>query len=175
MPGFMQFLTGIYLWAGLLLFYTFRAPTLYMAALAFTAFGVHWFSLGMARVLGGDPRPNEFMAVSFAILSALGIVVFFHAGDWPVGLVFVGLAAVYVSEFFASMFILPRSRRVALDAEQQPPSRPSRHVSMFSESVRWASRVYSPVPGSCTSPLPPRSTPRVASTSLCRHCLRRAP
>jgi hypothetical protein len=45
-----------------------------------------------------------------------------------VGLVFVGLAAVYVSEFFASMFILPRSRRVALDAgataaEQALPTR----------------------------------------------------
>jgi hypothetical protein len=116
MPGFMQLLTGVWLWAGLLFFHTFRAPTLYMAALAFTAFGVHWFALGLARVLGGDPRPNEFMAISFAVLSALGIVVFFHAGDWPVGLVFVGLAAVYVCEFFASMFILPRSRRLALDA-----------------------------------------------------------
>ena len=117
MPGFLQFLTGVYLWAGLLFFHTFRAPTLYMAALAFTAFGVHWFSLGMTRVLRGDPRPNEFMAVAFAVLSALGIVVFFHAGDWPVGLVFVGLAAVYVSEFFASMFIFPRSRRAG---EAQP-------------------------------------------------------
>jgi hypothetical protein len=116
MPGFMQLLTGVWLWAGLLFFHTFRAPTLYMAALAFTAFGVHWFALGLARVLGGDPRPNEFMAISFAVLSALGIVVFFHAGDWPVGLVFVGLAAVYVCEFFASIFILPRSRRLALDA-----------------------------------------------------------
>src|SRR5204862_5909218 len=32
MPGFMQFLTGVYLWVGLLWFHSFRAPTLYMAA-----------------------------------------------------------------------------------------------------------------------------------------------
>jgi hypothetical protein len=38
MPGFLQFLTGIYLFAGLALFGTFNgAPLLYMAALAFTA------------------------------------------------------------------------------------------------------------------------------------------
>jgi hypothetical protein len=44
------------------------------------------------------------MAIAFMILSALGIVVFFKAGDWPVALVFVGLAAVYVCEFFAGLF-----------------------------------------------------------------------
>jgi len=37
MPGFMQFITGIYLFAGLTLLGTFTAPALYMAALAFTA------------------------------------------------------------------------------------------------------------------------------------------
>jgi hypothetical protein len=104
MPGFMQFLTGVYLWAGLCWFNTFRAPALYMAALAFTTYGVHWFSLGLTRALGGDPRPNEFMAIAFTILSVLGMVVFFQAGDWPVGLVFVGLTCVYVSEFVAGLF-----------------------------------------------------------------------
>jgi len=109
MPGFLQFLTGVYLWVGLAWFHTFRQPPLYMAALAFTAFGVHWFALGVTRVLGGDPRPNEFMAIAFTILSALGIVVFFQADDWPVGLLFVGLVCVYVSEFFAGMFLGPRA------------------------------------------------------------------
>ena len=104
MPGFMQFLTGIFLWVGLAWFHSFRAPTLYMAALAFTAFGVHWFALGLTRSLGGDPRPNEFMAIAFIVISALGVTVFFKAGDWPVGLVFVGLTCVYVSEFFAGLF-----------------------------------------------------------------------
>jgi hypothetical protein len=113
MPGFMQFLTGVYLWVGLLWFDSFRAPTLYMAALAFTAYGVHWFALGLTRALGGDPRPNEFMAVAFTVLSALGTVVFFKAGDWPVGLLFVGLTCVYVSEFVASLFVFARSRIAA--------------------------------------------------------------
>jgi hypothetical protein len=111
MPGFMQFLTGVYLFAGLSWFHTFRAPALYMAALAFTAYGVHWFSLGLARALGGDPRPNEFMAISFIVISVLGLVVFFKADDWPVGLVFVGLTAVYVSDLFAGFF----SRRTEPD------------------------------------------------------------
>jgi hypothetical protein len=113
MPGFMQFLTGVYLWVGLLWFDSFRAPTLYMAALAFTAYGVHWFALGLTRALGGDPRPNEFMAIAFTVLSALGTVVFFKAGDWPVGLLFVGLTCVYVSEFVASLFVFARSRIAA--------------------------------------------------------------
>ena|SRR5438876_283394 len=35
MPGFMQFLTGVYLFAGLSWFHSFTAPPLYMAAPAF--------------------------------------------------------------------------------------------------------------------------------------------
>ena len=104
MPGFMQFFTAIYLWAGLSWFHSFDAPPLYMAALAFTAYGVHWFSLGLVRALGGDPRPNEFMALAFIVISVLGVVVFFKADDWPVGLVFVGLTCVYVGELFAGLF-----------------------------------------------------------------------
>lgn len=105
MAGFMQFLAGVYLWVGLAWFHTFRASVLYMAALAFTAYGVHWFSLGMARALHSDPRPNEFMAIAYTLLSVLGIIVFFNASDWVVGLVFVGLTAVYISEFFATLFV----------------------------------------------------------------------
>jgi hypothetical protein len=103
MPGFLQFLTGVYLWVGLVWLHTFREPTLYMTALAFTAYGVHWWALGMTRALGGDPRPNGFMAVAFTTLSALGIVVFFKSGDAPVGGLFIGLTAVYICEFVASL------------------------------------------------------------------------
>jgi hypothetical protein len=105
MPGLMQLLTGIFLFVGLTWFNSFRAPALYMTALAFTAYGVHWFALGLARVLGGDPRPNAFMSVSFIFLSVLGIIVFFRAHDNPVGGLFIGLTLVYVSDFFASLFI----------------------------------------------------------------------
>ena len=104
MPGFMQFLTGVYLFVGLAWFHSFREKPLYMAALAFTAYGVHWWAIGMARALGGDPRPNGFMAVAFTLISVLGIIVFFHAHDEPVGGLFIGLTCIYVSDFFASLF-----------------------------------------------------------------------
>jgi hypothetical protein len=104
MPGLMQFVTGIFLFVGLTWFDSFRAPKLYMAALAFTAYGTHWFALGLARVLGGDPRPNAFMSISFIFLSVLGIIVFFKAHDAPVGGLFIGLTLVYISDFFASLF-----------------------------------------------------------------------
>jgi hypothetical protein len=104
MPGFMQFLTGVYLFVALVWFGTLSAPPLYMAAVAFTAYGVHWWAIGMGRSFGGDPRPNAFMSIAFTILSALGIVVFFHHSvDPKVGGLFIGLTCIYVSDFFASL------------------------------------------------------------------------
>jgi hypothetical protein len=43
------------------------------------------------------------MAVAFALLSILGIIVFFGVGDDPVAGVFIGLACVYVCDFFVSL------------------------------------------------------------------------
>ena len=103
MPGFMQFITGIYLFAGLTLFGTFRTPALYMAALAFTAYGVHWFAIGWNRLHRADPRVNVGMTVAFLLISILGIIVFFSVGDDPVGGLFIGLACVYAADFFASL------------------------------------------------------------------------
>jgi hypothetical protein len=103
MPGFMQFFAGIYLFAGLTLFGTFTAKPLYMAALAFTAYGVHWFALGWNRMRRIDARVNIGMSVAFLLISILGIIVFFGAKDQAVGGVFIGLACVYVSEFFVSL------------------------------------------------------------------------
>jgi hypothetical protein len=102
MPGFMQFFAGVYLFAGLALFGTFKTPALYMAALAFTAYGVHWFAIGWNRLHRADPRVNVGMAFAFTLISILGIIVFFSAGDHPVGGVFIGLTCVYVADFFAS-------------------------------------------------------------------------
>jgi hypothetical protein len=99
----MQFLTGVYLFVGLTWFHTFREKPLYMAALAFTAYGVHWWAIGMARALGGDPRPNGFMSIAFTLISVLGVIVFFKAQDAPVGGLFIGLTCIYVSDFFASL------------------------------------------------------------------------
>jgi hypothetical protein len=104
MPGFMQFLVGVYLFVGLSWLGSFNTPALYMAALAFTAYGVHWWALGLNRAFGGDPRLNGFMSVAFIVLSVLGVVVFFGANDWPVAVLFIGLTVVYVAEFFSSLF-----------------------------------------------------------------------
>ena len=103
MPGFLQFLTGTYLFVGLVWFHSFAEPPLYATALAFTAYGVHWFAIGLGRTFGGDPRPNAFMSIAFLVISVLGIIVFFHANDDPVGGLFIGLSCVYVAEFFASL------------------------------------------------------------------------
>src|SRR5580692_1681254 len=72
MPGFMQFITGVYLFAGLTLFGTFKTPALYMAALAFTAYGVHWFAMGWNRLRRTDPRVNVGMTIAFLLISILG-------------------------------------------------------------------------------------------------------
>jgi hypothetical protein len=103
MPGFMQFITGVYLFLGLTLFGTFTAAPLYMAALAFTAYGVHWFAIGWNRLHQADPHVNVGMTVAFTFISILGVIVFFKAGDEAVGILFCGLTAIYVSDFFASL------------------------------------------------------------------------
>ena len=103
MPGFMQFITGVYLFAGLTLFGTFKTPALYMAALAFTAYGVHWFAMGWNRLRRADPRVNVGMTIAFLLISILGVIVFFKVGDAPVGGVFIGLVCVYAADFFASL------------------------------------------------------------------------
>jgi hypothetical protein len=103
MPGFMQFFAGVYLFAGLALFGTFKTPALYMAALAFTAYGVHWFAIGWNRLHRADPRVNVGMTVGYTLLSILGIIVFFSVHDNPVGGVFIGLTGVYATEFVSSL------------------------------------------------------------------------
>jgi len=103
MPGFMQLITGLYLFTGLSLFGTFRTPALYMAALAFTAYGVHWFAIGWNRLRRIDPRVNVGMTIAFTLISILGIIVFFGASDHPVGGLFIGLTCIYVADLFASL------------------------------------------------------------------------
>jgi hypothetical protein len=103
MPGFCQFITGVYLFVALTWLGSLREPALYTAALAFSAYGIHWFALGWNRYQGNDARPTGLMAISFTIISVLGLVVFFSAGAWPVGVLFTGLTAIYVSEIFANI------------------------------------------------------------------------
>ncbi|MGH2874712.1 MAG: hypothetical protein ACRDLV_00505 [Solirubrobacteraceae bacterium] len=114
MPGFMQFLAGGYLFVAMAWFGTISAPPLYMAAVAFTAYGVHWWAIGWGRAVGGAPSPNAFMSIAFTLISVLGIVVFFHAHDAPVGWLFVGLSLIYISDFFASLGSATGTRALGL-------------------------------------------------------------
>ncbi|GHH87532.1 hypothetical protein GCM10018793_63680 [Streptomyces sulfonofaciens] len=114
MPGLCQFVAGVILFVGLTWFEVFTHPVLYMAALAFSVYGIHWFAIGWNRYRGNDPRPNAGLCVAFMVVSALGATVFFAAADWPVGLVFLGLFAVYFSEFFVSVGVGLAERALGL-------------------------------------------------------------
>jgi hypothetical protein len=109
MPGFCQFVTGVYLFVALTWLESLKQPVLYTAALAFSAYGIHWFAMGWNRYQGNDNRPDGLMSIPFTIISVLGVVVFFAAGAWPVGVLFVGLTGVYISKFFASLRIGART------------------------------------------------------------------
>ena len=99
MPGFMQLMTGVYLMVGLTWFQVFGyAAPLYMAALAFTAYGIHWFALAHRRFIGASDAPDAWMAIAFFLISVLGAIVFQGAGDIPVMLLFIGLAVLYLIE-----------------------------------------------------------------------------
>jgi hypothetical protein len=115
MPGFCQFFSGAILFIGLTWLQVFtKSPPLYMAALAFSAYGIHWFALGWNRYRGNDSRTSAGMCVAFMVLSAAGATVFFKVADWPVGLLFVGLFAIYFSDFFASIGLALGERAVGL-------------------------------------------------------------
>jgi hypothetical protein len=115
LPGFCQFVTGMILFVGLTWLQVFtKSPPLYMAALAFSAYGIHWFALGWNRYRGNDARTNAGMSVAFMVISALGANVFFKAGDWPVGLLFLGLFGVYFFDFFVAIGIGVAERALGL-------------------------------------------------------------
>lgn len=104
LPGFCQLVAGVILFVGLTWFQVFtKTPALYMAALAFSAYGIHWFAIGWNRYSRLDPRVNVGMCVGYMVVSAMGATIFFKAKDYPVGVIFLGLFAVYFSDFFASL------------------------------------------------------------------------
>jgi hypothetical protein len=115
MPGFCQFVTGLTLFIGLTWLQVFtKEPPLYMAALAFSAYGIHWFAIGWNRYQQNDARTNAGMCVAYTVISVMGMVVFFNASDWPVGLLFVGLTLIYVSDFFAAIGVALGERALGL-------------------------------------------------------------
>src|ERR1700761_317700 len=80
MPGFMQFITGVYLLIGLTWFNVFgNVAPLYMAGLAFTAYGIHWFAMAHRSYIEASAGPDGWMAIAFLFLSVLGVDVFRRA------------------------------------------------------------------------------------------------
>jgi hypothetical protein len=113
MSGLMQVIAGIVIVVGLTWFQVFStAPVLYMAGLAFTAYGVHWFALAYQKYKGLDSRPNAWMAIAYFLLSLLGIIAFLGARDAPVAIAFVGLALIYLTEIPTSFGIFPVGTRL---------------------------------------------------------------
>nr|NNM90803.1 hypothetical protein [Bacilli bacterium] len=97
--GFGQLITGIYLMVGLSWFAVYRnAPPLYMAAVAFTVYGIHWIVLGLRRYTGSDHGPEAWMAIPLLALSVLGVISFGKAGDTPAMILFIGLTLIYITE-----------------------------------------------------------------------------
>jgi hypothetical protein len=113
MPGFMQFLTGIYLFTGLTWFNVFgNAAPLYMAALAFTSYGIHWFAMAHRKYIDSSAQPDGWMAIAFLFFSLLGVLVFGRAGDIPVMIVFVGLSLIYATEIPTRLLSWNRGLRI---------------------------------------------------------------
>ena len=118
MPGFLQFITGVYLLIGLTWFNVFAKPggastsPLYMAALAFTAYGIHWFAMAGRRYAAASALPDAWMAIAFFFLSLLGVIIFFAAGDVPVAIVFIGLSLIYLTEAPFRFGVLPMGGRL---------------------------------------------------------------
>src|SRR5258705_4067686 len=91
MPGFLQFLTGVYLIVGLTWFDVFgSASPLYMAGLAFTAYGIHWFALAHRRYIGSTRAPDGWITLAFLFPNAVGVDVVLRTDDIASMLSFVG-------------------------------------------------------------------------------------
>lgn len=113
MPGAMQFVTGIVLLIGLTWFNVFgNTPPLYMAAVAFTAYGIHWFAMAHRRFIDSSAEPDAWMAIPYFLLSVLGVVVFFGANDIPVAIVFIGLSLIYLTEAPFRFGVFPAGGRL---------------------------------------------------------------
>jgi hypothetical protein len=113
MPGFMQFITGVYLLIGLTWFNVFgNVAPLYMAGLAFTAYSIHWFAMAHRRYIEASAGPDGWMAIAFLFLSILGVDVFRRAGDIPVMFIFVGLSLIYAVEIPTRLFSWSRGARL---------------------------------------------------------------
>jgi hypothetical protein len=115
MPGFMQFITGVYLTVGLTWFGVFdKDPPLYMAAVAFTAYGISWVATAYRRYVGASSEPDAWMAIPFLLLSILGAIVSAAAGSNAVAILYIGVALVYATEIPTRFGVFRGQRLVGL-------------------------------------------------------------
>ena len=115
MPGIMQFITGVYLTVGLSWFGVFeKDPSLYMAAVAFTAYGIDWFAMAYRRYLGASSEPDAWMAIPFLLISILGAIVSAGAGSTAVAILYVGVALIYGTEIPTRFGVFHGQRLVGL-------------------------------------------------------------
>jgi hypothetical protein len=115
MPGFMQFITGVYLTVGLSWLGVFeKDPSLYLAAVAFTAYGIYWVAVGYRRYLGASSEPDAWMAIPFLLLSILGAIVSAAAGSMAVAILYVGVALIYGTEIPTRFGVFRGQRLIGL-------------------------------------------------------------
>ena len=115
MPGFLQFITGVYLTVGLSWFGVFeKCPPQYMAAVAFTAYGTRWFALAYRRYVGASSEPDAWMAIPCLLFSILGAMVFAAARSNAVAILIIGVALGYATEIPTRFGVFHGQRLVGL-------------------------------------------------------------
>jgi hypothetical protein len=115
MPGFLQFITGVYLTVGLSWFGVFKNdPSLYLAAVAFTAYGIYWVAVGYRRYVGASSEPDAWMAIPFLLLSILGAIVSAAAGSMAVMILYAGVTLIYATEIPTRFGVFRGQRLIGL-------------------------------------------------------------
>lgn len=112
LPGGLEIIAGLTLLVGLTLVPSFTGTSvLYVSALGFLAFGIHWFAVGARRATGADPTPEGFMAIPFTWLALIGTFAFLSASDLPFAIAFAFIALVFVSDIATRLFGAPAGPR----------------------------------------------------------------
>ncbi len=111
--GVMHFMTVFTLIVGLAWFDVFTdAPPLYVIAVAFGAFAVQWFAAAHRRGIGYSSEADGWLAISFACLSVLGVMMCTMVRGIPLAIVFVCLTLAYLTEIPTRFGVFPRGSRV---------------------------------------------------------------
>jgi hypothetical protein len=85
-----------------------------MAAVAFTAYGIHWLVIAYRRYLGASSEPDAWMSIPFLLISILGAIISAAAGSLAVVILYVGVALIYATEIPTRFGIFHGHRLVGL-------------------------------------------------------------